>query len=257
MNPQEARLILQCRRARGQDDSLPAMAEARQTIENLPDLKKELEEDAAFDALIGEKLRSIVVPSTLRSSILAGARITPQIPWWRRRLTVFSAAALLAVGVSSLLVKPQLFPSGHEIASSQANTGLTEFREATTKKVNHDGIHFSKASEDFSELKTYLASHSASSPDQVSHALSPLPTHGCEIFQWKGHEVTLVCFETKDAGTVHLFTINASDLPADLSAPLLASANGWETITWKQNGKIMQLIGQTTPERLKQLALPG
>ncbi len=257
MNPQEARLILQCRRARGQDDSLPAMAEARQTIENLPDLIKELEDDAAFDALIGEKLRSITVPSALRSSILAGARITPQIPWWRRRLTVFSAAALLAIGVSSLLVKPQLFPSGHEIAKTQANAGLTEFRDATTKKVNNGGIHFSKASGDFSELQTYLASHSTSHAEKISSSLSPLPTHGCEIFQWQGHQVTLVCFETQDAGTVHLFTINASDLPADLSAPLLASVNGWETITWKQDGKIMQLIGHTTPERLKQLALPG
>ena len=60
MNPQEARLILQCRRARGQDDSLPAMAEARQTIENLPDLIKELEDDAAFDALIGQRFGPLI-----------------------------------------------------------------------------------------------------------------------------------------------------------------------------------------------------
>jgi len=175
MNPQEARLILQCRRARGQDDALPAMAEAWQTLQDFPDLKKELGEDAAFDALIGEKLRAFPVPSALRSSILAGARITPQIPWWRRRLTVFSAAALIAVGVSSLLIKPHLSRSSHEIAQSQSHPGLTEFRDATTQKVNNDGIHFSKASGDFSELQTYLASHSTSHPGKISSTSPPCP----------------------------------------------------------------------------------
>lgn len=257
MNPEEAQLILQCRRAQGQDNALPAMAEAWQTLTTLPEARAALEADAALDALIGQKLRSFEPPSELRRIILTGARITPQLPWWRRRSVIFTAAALVMAGLSLTLIKPAGQQAGHETAQASIPPGLEEFRQAITTKVNQDQIHFSKSSSHLGDLQTWLASHSTSQPATVPAGLTPLPTHGCEVFEWNGHEVTLMCFETKDAGTVHLFTIKASDLPMDLAAPLLASANGWETITWKQDGKIMQLIGQTTPEVLRALALPG
>jgi len=257
MNPEEAQLILQCRRAQGQDNALPAMAEAWQTLNHLPEARAALEADAALDALIGQTLRRFEPPSELRRIILTGARITPQLPWWRRRSVIFTAAALVMAGLSVTLIKPAGQQAGHETTQVIIPPELEEFRQAITTKLNQDQIHFSKASSQLEDLQTWLANHSTSPPATVPVGLAPLPTHGCEVFEWKGHEVTLVCFETKDSGTVHLFTIKASDLPMDLTAPLPASANGWETITWKQDGKIMQLIGQTSPEALRALILSG
>lgn len=257
MNPEEAKLILQCRRATGQDDALPAMAEAWKVLEHLPEDRAALESDAALDALIGSKLRGFAPPAELRRNILTGARVTPRLPWWRRRSVIFSAAALLAAGVTGVLLKPSLRPTGNEIALAVPGVDLSDFREATTGKVSREEIALTKVSHHADELQEYLAVHSKGKRIALPPGLQPLTTHGCEVFAWKGREVTLMCFETADAGIAHLFTISADDLPADLAKPLLASANGWQTLTWKQDGRIMQLIAQTTPEKLSKLVLPG
>jgi hypothetical protein len=257
MNPEEAKLILQCRRPAGQDDALPAMAEAWKVLEHLPEDRAALEADAALDALIGSKLRGFAPPEALRRNILTGARVTPRLPWWRRRTMLFSAAALVAAGVAGVILKSGLQPTGNEIAQTVPAASLSDFREATTGKVSRDKIALTKVSPKPEELQEYLAVHSKGKRIALPPGLSPLSTHGCEVFEWKGREVTLMCFETADAGIAHLFTISADDLPADLAEPLVASANGWQTLTWKQDGKIMQLIAQTTPEKLRQLVLPG
>ena len=257
MNPEEAKLILQCRRATGQDDALPAMADAWKVFELLPEDRAALVADAALDALIGSKLRSFVTPEELRRNILTGARVTPRLPWWRRRAVVFSIAALITAGVAGVVLKPGLRPTGHEIAVANPASNLADFREATTSKVSQDRIALAKVSTKAEDLQEYLASHSKSRRATLPAGLTPLPTHGCEVFQWQGREVTLMCFETTDSGIAHLFTISDQDLPIDLAEPLLASANGWETMTWKQEGKVMQLIARTTPEKLKRLVLPG
>lgn len=257
MNPEEARLILQCRRPQGQDDALPAMAEALKVLEPLPEDRAALESDAALDALIGAKLRSFAPPAQLRHGILTGARITPRLPWWKRRSVVFSAAAILALGLSLALLKPDLQPTGSGIVRALPPADLDAFREAVTIKVSQDGIRLDKVSANVRELQSYLASHTQDGPVPLPEALTVLASHGCEVFQWQGHEVTLICFETTGAGIAHLFTINAADLPTDLSTPQQASIHGWETLTWKQDGKVMLLTAQTSPETLRKLALPG
>ncbi len=258
MNPEQARLILQCRRPQGQDDTLPAMAEALTALETQPETRAALESDAALDALIGAKLRSFAVPSHLRHSILTGARITPRLPWWKRRTFIFSAAAILAVGWSFILLKTNLpSPGGTGVVQALPAAGLAGFREAATLKISQDGIHLAKISRHAGELQAYLASHTRGLPIPLPEGLATLPTHGCEVFEWQGHEVTLICFETAEAGIAHLFTINADALSADLSTPLLASAHGWETLSWKQDGKVMLLTAQTSPAILRKLALPG
>lgn len=257
MNPEEARLILQCRRPQGQDDALPAMAEALEALETLPETQAALEADAVLDALIGAKLRHFPVPPQLRHSILTGARITPRLPWWRRRAFIFSAAAVFAVGMSFTQLKTSLPSPGSGLVEALPAGGLAEFRNAATAKISGGEIHLNKVSSHLGELQAYLASRPQGRPVSLPEGLTTLPTHGCEIFEWQGHEVTLICFETAEAGIAHLFTIDAGALPADLSTPLLASAHGWETLTWKHDGKVMLLTAQTSPAILRKLALPG
>ncbi|MES2468163.1 MAG: hypothetical protein V4675_12725 [Verrucomicrobiota bacterium] len=257
MNPEEARLILQCRRPQGQDDALPAMAEAMEVLATLPEAQAALESDAALDALIGAKLRRFAVPAQLRHSILTGARITPRLAWWRRRHFILSAAAVLAVGWSITLFKSQLYSPDSGTGQAVPSGSLAEFREAATIKISGGEIHLNKVSSRLGELQAYLASRPQGRPVSLPEGLTTLPTHGCEVFEWQGHEVTLICFETAEAGIAHLFTIDADALPADLSTPLPASVHGWETLTWKQDGKVMLLTAQTSPATLRRLALPG
>ncbi len=257
MNPEEARLILQCRRPEGQDDALPVMAEALKVLATLAGARAALESDAALDALIGAKLRDFAVPAQLRPNILTGARITPRLPWWRRRHFIFSAAAVFAIGWSITLFKSHLYSPGSGTGQAVPSASLAEFREAATIKISGGGIHLDKVSSDLGELQAFLASRPRGRTVPLPEGLATLPTHGCEVFEWHGHEVTLICFETAGAGIAHLFTINSDALPVDLSTPLRASAHGWETLTWKQDGKVMLLTAQTSPTILRKLALPG
>ncbi len=260
MNPEEARLILQCRRPAGQDDRLPAITEAWQTLNGHPEIRAALEADALVDGEIGRKLRSLDPPADLRGLILAGARVTPRLAWWRRRGAFLAAAALIIGGVAAWQLRPLLRPAGTEVVNSPVPAtppaSLEEFRQDTTDKVSNDGIHLAHLSRHPSELQAWLSRKSKTPPAEVPPGLSSLATHGCEIFQWKGREVTLMCFET-GSGTVHLFTMDAADIDWDLSQPQVASANGLETLTWKQNGRIMLLTAQAPPDQLRRLALPG
>lgn len=262
MNPEEARLILQCRRPHGQDDSLPAMSEAWQALDAYPDDISALKDDAALDAILGEKLRSLAPPADLRRNILTGAKVTPVLPWWRRRNSWLAAAALLVLGISwqQLALQPgSVSPgSGPPVPTQYLPTAsLEDFRQDITAKVNDGSIHLGKVSPKVDDLQTWLASNAKGRQIPVPAGLAPLPTHGCEVFEWKGREVTLVCFEAADGHMAHLFTLNAADLPADLSQPLLASANGWQTLTWQQDGRLLVLTSQMPPDALRKLALPG
>ena len=124
MNPEEARLILQCRRAQGQDDSLPAMAEAWEALELHPEIRASLAADAEIDALIGQKLRSFAPPAELRSVILTGAKVTPMLPWWRRRTLLLSAVAVVVLGFFSLLLRSGLHLDGKETTWTGPPAGL-------------------------------------------------------------------------------------------------------------------------------------
>ncbi|MDB6070779.1 MAG: hypothetical protein JWL81_1950 [Verrucomicrobiales bacterium] len=286
MTPQEARLILQCRRPHGQDDHLPAMAEARQALADHPDILSDCQEGAAFDALIGEKLRSCAVPEGLRDCIHAGARVTARPPWWKRRSGLgLGIAAVVAAGVFLTQYKPAPRPRGPDripvtsgsqelaVTNPAATTPaaaattpgattpaesatLPDFRQAVTDKVSQARIELAMLSNNSGDLQSYLAGHSKIRHVPIPAGLSPSPTHGCEVFQWRGREVTLICFQT-DAGIAHLFTIDAADLAGDLPEPLCAHCNGWQTLTWKQDGKILLLTAQTSPEALRKIALPG
>lgn len=271
MTPQEARLILLCRRPHGQDDDLPAMAEAREVLAAHPDIMRDCQEDAAFDALIGEKIRACPVPGGLRDCIHAGARVTPRLPWWKRRGMGFGLAALLALGIflTQYTARTRPGPPGKPTGTSppagsqdiaatlpDGQATLPDFRQAVTDKVSHARIELAKLSNNSGDLQSYLAGHSKIRHVPIPPGLTPAPTHGCEVFQWRGREVTLICFQT-EAGIAHLFTIDAADLSGELAEPLCAHCNGWQTLTWKQDGKILLLTAQTSPEALRKIALPG
>ena len=65
MNAEEANLILQCRRPRGQDDHDPAVSEALALIQSDAAAMELLQREETLDALIGERLRRVEPPVDL------------------------------------------------------------------------------------------------------------------------------------------------------------------------------------------------
>lgn len=254
MNPEEAILILQCRRPRGQDDHDPAISEALALINNDTAAMERLRGEEALDALIGERLRSVPAPADLRRKILVGAKVSRPRPLWQRPAWI-AAAAVLAIAFPIMLKYWPRTANGPIVASLT----LSDFREATTQKLN-DGHSNFKPMASFEEVKSHLDIHCRPGfcqavPDGLSHC--PGGTIGCEIFEWHGRKVTLICFDAGKAGTVHLFTVDASALADGPGGPNYKPENGWQTRAWIENGHLMILAGnqkQATAQDLELLA---
>ena len=98
MNPEEATLILQCRRPRGQDDHEPAISEALALISSDTAAMERVRCEEGLDALIGERLRRVEPPPDLRRKILVGAKVSRPRPLWQRVRTWFAGDIDIAGG---------------------------------------------------------------------------------------------------------------------------------------------------------------
>jgi hypothetical protein len=80
---------------------------------------------------------------------------------------------------------------------------------------------------------------------------------GCEIYEWRGREVTLICFNAGKAGTVHLFTVDASALEDRPGGAIYQPSNGWQTRAWVEDGRLMVLAASekdATPGDMEAMA---
>jgi hypothetical protein len=252
MNPEEAKLILQCRRPCGKDDHDAAIREALEVLSGDCKCMETLRCEERLDAVIGERLRTLDPPLDLRRKILVGARVSTVKQWWKRPWWI-AAAAALAVGVPLAI---RYLPGSRPGSVPLIASALTEFRITTTQKLN-EGPKLEMLPT-IDEVKAHLAVHSTTKS-------LPLPEHlcdctdgtvGCEVFDWHGKEVTLICFKAGKNGIVHLFTVDASVLDAFPAKAVCVPLNGWQTRAWVQDGKLMMLAGsekEATEEDLKSL----
>jgi len=239
MNAEEAKLILQCRRANGRDDHDAAIGEALAVIRDDPAATEHLRGEESLDAVIGERLRSVEPPADLLQKILVGGKVTRPKPWWRRPAWL-AAAAALAVSVPLAV---NYWPGTATNRPVFASITLSDFRTETTQKLNA-GPKIRPLST-IDDVKAHLAAHSLAKyvpvPDNLCHC--PGGTVGCEIFEWRGKEVTLICFNAGKAGTVHLFTVDASALEDRPGGAICQPTNGWQTRAWIEDGRLMVLAG--------------
>ncbi len=252
MNAEEAKLIAQCRRPCGRDDSDPVISEALECLRGDEALMAFVAKESELDAAIAGCLRSCEPPADLRQKILLGARVA-RVPRWYQRPVWLAAAAAVAVALP-LAVK---FWPGSQ-APIFASISLSDFQIATTKKLN-DGPKLQRMG-NIDEVREHIAGHSKMKSVPVPESLCHCPggAVGCEVFYWNGQEVTLICFNAGRTGTVHLFTVDASALDFRPHDPVYSPVNGWHTRTWINGGKLLMLAGsekQATAKDLEALAV--
>lgn len=241
MNPEEAKLIAHCARPGGGDDERDdAIREALALLRTDPEAMEELRRHRALDLAVGAQLRAVEPPADLRRKILAGARLTRPRPWYQRPAWI-AAAALLAVA-GPLAVK--FWPAGQ--APLFASISLSDFRTATTQLLN-EGPSLEKMG-NMDVVREHIAGNSQIKSVPVPENLCHCPggAIGCAIFQISGQEVTLICFNAGSAGTVHLFTVDASALKEHPGGPIYSPVNGWHTLAWTSGNKLLLLAGSET-----------
>jgi hypothetical protein len=249
MSPDEAEMMLTCRRPGGRDDGDAAIAEALEAVGADPAAVERWRREESLDAAIGERLRSVDPPDALLSSILLGGKLARRRRWWQRPAWLAGAAAMAISVPVALTLRP-----GKPVFAA---VRLADFTAATTEKLNA-GPSIQPLTT-FDDVMAYLAGRGKGGPvpvpDNLCHA--PGGTVGCEIFEWRGREVTLICFNAGKAGTVHLFTVDAAALEDRPGGPIYQPSNGWQTRSWIKDGSLMVLAGNektTTPGDLELLA---
>lgn len=243
MNNEEAKFILQAYRAGGQDANDPQFAEALNQAQKDPEVAAWFAQEKSLDTAISQKLKAYPVPPSLKSGILAGRKVVQLRPAWQRPV-VWALAASVAFLITFFALWPNLNPAS-----------LGSYRKEMAARLTDGHYLLQMTNEDMTKLRQYLATQAGHSDFVLPAGLEGKPGVGCQVLDWNGKKVTLICMRTDQSGFVHLFVINRTDLPnpPPQGAPLFAKAGDWMTAAWTLGDKSYLLTGRTDRDTLASL----
>ncbi len=201
MNNAEARFLLNAYRPGGHDANDGAMSAALTQAKADPALGAWLARSQAHDGAVAAKLREIAPPAGLREAILAGSRASGQVRpppsrprWWR---PVWLAAAAAAVALLGGVTWWRLPVGG---------ATLDEFAVNVVAR----GILLQQRGADVGELKSWLAERGGPLPEVLPAKFTELRALGCRTLEFRGRDVSLVCFE-RGGKKFHVFVARRDD----------------------------------------------
>jgi hypothetical protein len=257
MNSQEARLVLCACRPDGQDQNDPAMKKAMDCAEMDAQLASWFSREQTLDVALSAKVGSIVVPETLKSEILAGARVAKPLLLRRRVsqwLTVAAAVTLAAVVVWNLDA-----PRGNQF-SQFAGGGLTgpagvasfaTFRtDAANAFAEMQKVGFTPdlRTNNVMQANNYLSERVGVSNSvnvgEVVDQLGDARLFGCRIVDWRGHKVSMLCLN-REGEDAHLFVIHREALSElnDVKTKQIHTESGYPVTAWRDANNAYVLVG--------------
>jgi hypothetical protein len=238
MTNEEAKFILSAYRPNGCDATDPAMAEALEQAARDPELGAWFREELAVDRVISKKLAEVAVPDGLRGNILTGHRMmepTGSAGWRMATVMKWAAVFIAFVGIAVFLSLRD--PADGQIAQYRSDMmGLLAMKAAP---LDYQG-------RSLSDVRNWLEDNHSLAQFEVSHTLSNQPTMGCQVLEWNGAQVTLVCFDTGDGQLAHLLVVDRSAFPdlGELPQPVMESVAGWTTASWASEDRVYLLAGK-------------
>ncbi len=229
MNNGEAKLILQAYRPGGQDANDPRFREALEQARRDPELARWFANEHALDSRISAKLKaSITPPEHLKSQLLAQPKIVRPVVGWRRPALQLAAAACLAllVTVAALWLR------------SARSDGFAQYRHEMAEFVGKKLDRLDLMSRDVAEVRRWLAQKESHGDLVLPAGLDGRPSLGCRLLDWKGHKVSLVCFELENRQEAHLLVIDSAafqDAPPE--SPAFNQVDEVATVSWSRGGK--------------------
>jgi hypothetical protein len=223
----------------------PDTAQALALLKTNPQLAIWHDQEKSLDKTLHEAIASIPVPANLRESLLLGAKIINVAPWWRRRVPLRAAAALLlllAIGAMFLAPNPHTFVA---------------YRSDVIEESWGRFPHLDIDTTDIQELNRWAAAHHMESPVTLPAGLKDMTVRGGRILEWNHHPVVLVCL-TKGGKHVHLFATHNSfpDAPTE-TQPDYEKCNGWKTVSWRHGDHTFVLTGMNYYTFLKKFRHSG
>ncbi len=226
MNDAEARAILSVYRTGESALEDARFEEAKRYAETHPEVAKWWAEQQELDSLIALKLESTPVPSDLKTRLTA---------WEQRSLrrTTWSRAALLlaaSIVAAAIMFSSWRGPFQPAVSMADYRDEMVSFVKVTPK--------LELESSDLSRLQDFLAKANAPAGFNIPEKLKDLGPIGCRVLRFRGHDVSLICFERAEGKLVHLLVIDAAAVAkaGDAINPHYATEGEWATATWTDGG---------------------
>ncbi|HUI07668.1 MAG TPA: hypothetical protein VL486_11765 [Verrucomicrobiae bacterium] len=240
MDSQQAKRVLWLYRP-GVDDADPQFAEALAQVEHDPDLQRWLDEHCAEYTALRAKLKDIRVPADLPDQILGERPVDAPIPWWRSRLALGTAAAVVVV----LLLHSVLFHHGQRGHVPNPRATFAAFRDDMVYYADA-GYKLDIKSFSLDELRQVFASNGWPSDYTVPPGLTELAVRGGCLTKWNEHKVSMLCLTAANDHKVWLFVVARSalsDAPAQ-STPKIATQDIFCTASWSESNKTYLLVAE-------------
>jgi hypothetical protein len=244
MSRAEAQFILRAYRANGTDENDPQFREALDLAKQDPELARWFADELALDTAVAGKILSMHAPPDLKVQLLLAGKTVRPVSWWRKPARLAAAAciaALLAISSWLMLRRP-----GRE--------DFAHFRHAMVQASLDMKSHYDVMGLNADQLKYWISEHHGDNDYVLPVGLAGKQIAGCKVFDWHGHQVTLLCFKF-DGKHVDLLVVNEDALPG-LSlgvTPQFAWDSGLSTAAWRRDGKIYFLAGNIAKPELNLL----
>lgn len=241
MNNEEAKLILQAYRPGGQDAHDPRFREALEMARRDPELGKWLANEQALDARIGDRVRTALPPPPFLKTRLLAQRVTARpVAWWRQPLWQLAAAACLVLLLTLAVIR----------SGPAAPTEFAAYRDQMAEFAGKKLDRLDLMSADVEQIRSWLAGRQAHDKLVLPSGLNGRPSLGCRLLDWKGHKVSLVCFELGDRQVAHLLVVDSAAFarpPAE--SPAFAQVGDVGSMSWSRDGKTYVLASKGADEQ--------
>lgn len=205
-------------------------------------------EDALDSAMIGA-LASLQPPASLRGVVLAAMQcsVSPE-----RRLRVFfwrraGVGLALAAGIALAFFITRRVETPAIVRSTSLPVEVVE--AGFIRAFESPLFSLDEKRDDQRVLITHLKEQELPCPCCLPRGLTDVKGIGCRQLVIDGKSGSLICFDEKDNGVVHLVTFRREDVEGELPlrhSPELSQHGRWSVARWTHNGKVFVLLGNST-----------
>ncbi len=197
---------------------------------------------------------AIQVPQSLRPRVLAAARKSAQTPitrrplWYRLGLPLAAAAG---VAMAFLLTVP-----GDDSSRLSGGKVPLEIVQANfIRAFEAPDFTLDEKREDHQQLIAALKKRKLPCPCSLPDGLANVKGIGCRELVIDGKHGSIICFDERTNGVVHLVVFRREDIQGDVPTgkPHLTQNGRWATARWQHNDNVMILIAATDVQKLATL----